>query len=76
MPKTIYANDVMHINGQRKGENIYMAFIHMYARFILGVYGLYTYICNDLEAWSQSAANQYIYIYIYIYICLNLGVKG
>ena len=64
MPKTIYANDIMHINGQKKAENIFIASIYMYLRLILGVYNPYTRICNDLEACTQSVA--YIYIYIYI----------
>ena len=72
----VYANDIMHIHIQIKAENIYMASIYMYSRFVLGLYGLYICIYGDLEACSQSGANIYIYIYIYIYIRLNLGVQG
>ena len=50
MPKTIYANDIMHINGQKKDENVYIASIYMYSRLILGVLGPYICTYNDLKA--------------------------
>ena len=43
MLKTIYANNVMHNNGQMKPENIYITPIHMYARIRL-VYIAYIYV--------------------------------
>ena len=64
----VYANDKVHIHNQMKAENIYMGSIYMYARLGLGVYGPYTCIYNDIEAFAQSGAN--------IYTCLNLGVQG
>ena len=60
----------MHIHMQMKAANIYMAYIYMYARLGLGVYGSYTRIYPEIEACAQSGAN------IYIYTCLNLGVQG
>ena len=72
MPKTIYTNDIIQINGQRKSINIYMSSIYTYEKLLLGVHGPYIHIYNDLEACVQNAAN----IYIYIYTHLNLGAQG
>ena len=66
----------MYIHMQMKAANIYMAYIYMYARLGLGVYGPYTCIYTDIEACAQSGANIYIYIYTYIYTRLNLGTQG
>ena len=68
--KVVYAKDIMHIHMQIKAANICMAYIYMYARLGLGVYGPYTCIYTDIEACAQSRAN------IYIYARLNLGVQG
>ena len=46
-----------------KAENIYMAYIYMYKRLGLGLYGPYICIYGDMEACAQSGANIYIYIY-------------
>ena len=66
----VYAKDIMHIHMQMNAANIYMAYIYMYTRLGLGVYGPYTCIYGDIEACAQSGAN------IYIYTCLNLGAQG
>ena len=52
----------MHIHMQMNAANIYMAYIYMYSRLGLGVYGPYTCIYGDIEACAQSGA---IYIYIH-----------
>ena len=66
----VYAKDIVHIHMQMKEANIYVAYIYMYARLGLGVYGPYTCIYTDIEACAQSGAN------IYIYTRLNLGAQG
>ena len=63
MPKNIYANDMMHNNGQMKAENIYMAPIYMYSRLGLGVYGPYIYIYIERFRGFHPKHNIYIYIY-------------
>ena len=70
MTYLIYAKDIVHIHMQMKAANIYMAYIYMYARLVLGVYSPYTCIYGDIEACAQSGAN------IYIYTRLNLGAQG
>ena len=59
----VYAKDIVHIHMQMKEENIYMAYIYMYSRLVLGVYSPYTCIYGDIEACVQSGANIYIYIH-------------
>ena len=61
----VYANNIMHIHIQMKAENIYMAYICMYSRTGLGLYGPYICIYGDIEACAQIGANIYIYIYIH-----------
>ena len=59
----VYVNDKVHIHMQMKAENIYMVYIYMYSRLVLGVYGPYTCIYTNIEACVQSGANIYIYIH-------------
>ena len=44
MHKMIYADYIMHDIGQIKAVNIYIEFICMYARLVLGIYGIYIYM--------------------------------
>ena len=59
----VYAKDIVHIHMQMKEANIYMAYIYMYARLGLGIYGPYTCIYGEIEACTQSRAKIYIYIH-------------
>ena len=44
MPKMVYANYIVHDNGQIKAKNIYIIPIYMYAMLGLDIYGPYIYI--------------------------------
>ena len=70
----VYTNNIMHVHIQIKAENIYIAYIYMYARLVLGLYGPYICIYGDIEACMQSGATIYIYIHTLESWCARLNL--